>query len=155
MNKYGFTVMAFVVASLAVFAAQPSSSPQPISPNAGTMWASGDVMGRSYETTLLLSDVTNAPVWAANQDNPPLSVRKAERLATKSLAGTLGSLNGWKRANDITLCEYLEGQGYWIYQFQFDGPTYQLPNGSTSRSLLTVFVMMNGKVVGPQPWKRK
>ena len=150
--------MMFVTASITTVAAQTNSSPRPISRNAGSMWTSGDVLGQNYMTKVSLSDVTNAPVWATNQDNPPLSMRQAERLATKALAKTLGNVTGWERADQIfVLWEYPGslGQGYWIYEFQFRGPTYQNSNGSTSQSSLTFFVMMSGKVVGPEPWKPK
>lgn len=138
------------------------SKPKAGRSKAGEMRISGDVKGHNYETIVHISDVTNAPIWSPERDNPPLAVRDAERLARKGLARTVWDLKGWTR-DEITLLEYpipfrdpaLPSAGYWIYSFHFFGPGYPAPKedkyAATYGSQLTVIVLMNGKAVCPEP----
>ena len=115
----------------------------------------GNVLGQPYKTDVRSSDITNAPAWSFQTENPPVSVREATQLAAKSLTETLGSLKNWNR-QDITLMEWPEG--YWIYRIDFQGPLYSLQTNlpsMKSESSLTVFVLMNGKVICPKPIQNK
>jgi hypothetical protein len=123
-------------------------------PAGGAMMFSGDVLGHQYFCVVRSEDITNAPAWSAGRDNPPVSVREAARLATKSLAETLGDLKGWSRS-EITLHEW-PAVGYWIYQIKFEGPSYTMPNTRlNSESVMTVVVLMNGQVICPKPNKQQ
>ncbi|MDB6034705.1 MAG: hypothetical protein JWM16_5043 [Verrucomicrobiales bacterium] len=106
-------------------------------------------MGEDYSTELLGPAVYQAPQWAPEQENPPISVRAAERAATKALQEIVGDLKDWKR-QDITLQQWSDS-GHWIYRFSFNGPSYPSKRGTgQSTSSVLVFVLMNGQAVGPK-----
>ena len=111
---------------------------------AGTMMLMGQNLGHQYWCTVPSTDVTNAPTWATERDNPPVSVREAVRLATKGLAETLGDVKDWHR-QDIVLQEW-PVKGYWVYEITFGGPS--------PGSVMTVVVLMNGHVICPKLGKK-
>jgi hypothetical protein len=148
MQKHIFTISVLTAIILSFIHAQPLWAQ-----GSGTMMSSGNIKGQSYETIIHISDITNSPIWLTNQDNPPLAARRAERLAAKALADSVGGISGWSPGN-ITLMDF--GNGHWLYQIPFSGPTYQSPDKSTTwESDVTVFVTMSGKAFGPEPWPGK
>lgn len=148
MQKHIFTIPVLAMVLLSLVQAQ-----QLCAQNPGVMTSSGNINGQSYETIIHISDITNAPVWLTNQDDPPLAVRSAVRLAQKTLAASLGDISEWRSGN-ITLMDF--SHGHWLYQVPFSGPTYLSPDKSaTEESDVTVFVTMSGKVFGPELWPKK
>jgi hypothetical protein len=121
--------------------------------SAGTMMSGGNIKGQTYETIIHISDITNAPIWLTNQDNPPLAIRRAEHMAANALPDSVGDISGWSSGN-ITLMDF--GNGHWLYHIPFQGPTYQSPDKLTTwASSVTVFVTMSGEAFGPKPWPKK
>jgi hypothetical protein len=119
--------------------------------DAGVMMSGGDINGKNYMTIIHFSDITNAPIWATNEDNPPLAVRRAEQLAVKALGDSVGSKSEWT-PDSITLKH--GGKGHWVYQIQLFGAPTNMPPDEW-KSGVTVFVTMSGKVFLPKPWPRK
>lgn len=96
-----------------------------------------------------------APSWHPSHGNPPLSISAAQNAATRMLAKTIADPKEWK-LKEITLRQPLGSfdevpEGIWIYHFTFNGPK---ANGRVN-SLITIVVLMNGKVVPLEPIESK
>ena len=102
--------------------------------------------GKTYEFHISEEDLQKAPVWAPDQDNPPLSARGAIDIAKKEIATLLPNGKDW-RLYDVTLRPV---DDHWVYLVQFleplraDGGGQQLSNG------FQVVVLMNGVAVMPR-----
>jgi hypothetical protein len=110
MMRIYLLIMVLAIPSSIVFADGAISAIQgsPSINGAWSMSAYGDVMGQKYTTDIRSSDLINTPAWSLKDENPPVSVREAARLAKKSLTENLGNLKGWSRS-DITLKEWPGG----------------------------------------------
>lgn len=109
---------------------------------------------REYETATDLvtvklfvtgEDLRHTPSWRADQENPPLSARKALRIADEEKARLLAkSKPETFKFYSLTLEEAGEGKWYWrALYFQ------ERPGGTGVPVSFTAIVLMNGKVVKP------
>jgi hypothetical protein len=102
--------------------------------------------GKKYEFRIPEQDLQKTPVWAPDQDNPPLSARAAIDIAKKEIATLLPNGKEW-RLYEVTLRPV---DGHWVYLVQFleplrtDGAAEQLSSG------FQVVVLMNGVAVMPR-----
>ena len=102
--------------------------------------------GKKYEFRIPEQDLLKTPAWAPDQDNPPLSVRRAIDIAKEEIAALLPNGKDW-RLYEVTLRPL---DDHWVYLVQFleplrpDGGGQQLSNG------FQVVVLMDGVAVMPR-----
>jgi len=102
--------------------------------------------GKKYEFRIPEQDLLKTPAWAPDQDNPPLSARRAIDIAKEEIAALLPNGKDW-RLYEVTLRPL---DDHWVYLVQFleplrpDGGGQQLSNG------FQVVVLMDGVAVMPR-----
>ena len=102
--------------------------------------------GKKYEFRIPDQDLQKTPKWAPNQDNPPLSPKRAIDIAKNEMATLLPNGKDW-RLYEVTLRPI---DSHWVYLVQFleplrgDGGGKQLSNG------FQVVVLMSGVAVMPR-----
>ena len=99
--------------------------------------------GKKYVSRITEQDLRAAPSWPVNQENPPLSPRRAVDAASKYLATLLPNGKNW-RLYQVTLKPV---ENYWIYIVEFLEPVAQERQTSAGFS---VVVLMNGVPVRPK-----
>lgn len=103
--------------------------------------------GKKYEFRIPDQDLQNAPAWAPNQDNPPLSPRRAIDAAKNEIAMLLPDGQDW-RLYEVTLRPI--DTNHWVYLVQFLEPLRGNGNGQQLSSGFQVVVLMNGVAVMPR-----
>ncbi len=102
--------------------------------------------GKKYEFHISDQELQRTPAWAANQENPPLSARRAIDAAAKELAMLLPNGKDW-RLSEVTLRQI---EDRWVYLVTFLEP---LRGDDAARQLSSGFqivVLMNGVAVMPR-----
>lgn len=103
--------------------------------------------GKKYEFHIADQDLEKTPAWPANQENPPLSPRRAIDIATKQLASILPNGKDW-RLYEVTLRPVGDR---WVYLVQFLEPLRgDANNGRQLSSGFQLVVLMNGTAVSPR-----
>jgi hypothetical protein len=102
--------------------------------------------GKKYEFHIPDPDLQKTPVWAPNQDNPPLSARRAIDIAKNEIATLLPNGKDW-RLYEVTLRPV---DNHWVYLVQFLEPLRGDGNGRQLSSGFQVVVLMNGVAVMPR-----
>jgi hypothetical protein len=105
-----------------------------------------DYGGKKYDFRVTEQDLKRAPLWQANQENPPLSPRRAIESASKQLATLLPNGKDW-RVYQVTLKPV---ENYWIYLVEFLEPLAAGGAGRQTSSGFQVIVLMNGVAVVPK-----
>ena len=100
--------------------------------------------GSKYEFHISDQDLQATPAWLPNQDNPPLSARRAIDIATKQLASLLPDGKDW-RLHEVTLRSI---DNHWVYLVQFLEPLRNA-GGQQLSSGFEIVVLMNGVAVMP------
>lgn len=103
--------------------------------------------GKKYEFRIPDQDLQKAPAWAPNQDNPPLSARRAIDAAKNEIAMLLPDGKDW-RLYEVTLRQI--DNNHWVYLVQFLEPLRGNGNGQQLSSGFQVVVLMNGAAVMPR-----
>jgi hypothetical protein len=101
--------------------------------------------GKKYEFHVSQDDLQKTPAWPANQENPPLSARRAIDSATKQLATLLPNGKDW-RLHAVTLREI---DNRWVYLVEFLEPLRPGVEQQTAAGFQLV-VLMNGTAVVPR-----
>jgi hypothetical protein len=102
--------------------------------------------GRNYDTVITKSNLEMAPRWSADQDNPPLSVRAAEKKARDCIKRVVPKSEQWVLRR-ISLEPV--GQDGWIYVVEFTAHQ----RGQTFIGGVETFavpVLMNGSIPEPR-----
>jgi hypothetical protein len=102
--------------------------------------------GKSYSWAISFEDLRAAPVWKEGEENPPLSARKAIRLADQ-LRGDLvkdTERYKWELEYAALFPTGEKGQWYWLIRYE---PRSRL--GGNVFGYLDLAVLMDGKVVKP------
>src|SRR5438128_10198052 len=102
--------------------------------------------GKKYEFHVSDQDLQKTPAWPANQENPPLSPRRAIDIASKSLAALLPNGKDW-RLQEVTL-RPLDNR--WVYLIGFLEPLRGDGAGRQLSSGFQIVVLMNGAAVMPR-----
>ena len=102
--------------------------------------------GRTYEFHISEQDLQKAPVWAPDQDNPPLSARSAIDIAKKEIAALLPNGKDW-RLFEVTLRPV---DDHWVYLVQFLEPLRTDGGGQQLSTGFQIVVLMNGIAVMPR-----
>lgn len=74
--------------------------------------------GKKYDLSVTESQIDKAPLWADKDENPPLSVRAAEKLARDYVKRVVPKSNRWE-VRRISLEPVGKGGGHWIYLVEF------------------------------------
>jgi hypothetical protein len=102
--------------------------------------------GKKYDFRVTEQDLKLAPTWQPNQENPPLSPRRAIESASKQLATLLPNGKDW-RLYQITLKPV---ENYWIYLVEFLEPAASGTTGRQTSAGFQIIVLMNGVAVVPK-----
>src|SRR5260370_32794682 len=88
-----------------------------------------------------------SPAWSAEAENPPLSARKAVRLANERRAKLVPDTKDWKwKLMSIQLCPHHDDRWYWIVEY------VEWPRTGGIQGMpgyLKLAVLMDGTVVEP------
>lgn len=103
--------------------------------------------GKKYEFRIPDQDLQKAPAWPPNQDNPPLSARRAIDAAKNEIATLLPNGKDW-RLYEVTLRQI--DNTHWVYLVQFLEPLRGNGNGQQLSNGFQVVVLMNGTAVMPR-----
>jgi hypothetical protein len=117
---------------------------------------SGEFRGKAFISEASAAQILKTPTWPAKKQSPPLSPRKAEKLATKRLHSLLHELKDpaeWDRGNicleDVGVPDAKpRGDHYWIYIISF-----RCCSGNSAPSefgLLNIVVLMDGTAIQPK-----
>jgi len=115
---------------------------------AGEVWTSYYETNR-YDFTVSETELAKAPVWNETDDDPPLSARKALRLARAALSEFVSDSKAWK-FDSLSLREGRDG--HWVYLVSFE----LIPAGGGRVPTISIPVLMTGVAVKPRisPWPR-
>jgi len=107
--------------------------------------------GKVYWVTATVAALDKAPVWKDDAANPPLSARKAIKLADEARGRRFKDPDEWEwRRALVELCDAGKGRWYWSvrYQAYYKGIVYflRLPE-------IYLLVLMDGTVVEPTELK--
>jgi hypothetical protein len=107
-----------------------------------------------FFTWVKKEEILRAPSWDTSADNPPLSARKAQQLATKEIEAHPPDSNPWvlSRINLIN-----SGDGlHWVYAVAFEEEPENHGHTGNLREW-EIIVLMDGRVFEPveqKRWKR-
>jgi len=102
--------------------------------------------GKKYEYHISEQELQRTPAWAPNQENPPLSARRAIDSASKQLAMLLPNGKDW-RLYEVTLRQI---ENRWVYLVTFLEPLRADAAGQQLSSGFQVVVLMDGTAVMPR-----
>ena len=100
--------------------------------------------GKTYDFRITDADLQKTPAWAATQENPPLSARRAIDIASKQLAALLPNAKDWK-LQDVRL-QAIDNR--WVYLVGFVEPLRPNVADQVTRGFQIV-VLMSGVAVMP------
>jgi hypothetical protein len=99
---------------------------------------------KEFKTQVTREQVAKTPAWAASADFPPLSARKAERLAVAKFHKLLPDKSDWERKRIVI--ESIGDDAHWYYRVEFAPVEPQLGRQGS----LEIVVLMDGKVIEPE-----
>ena len=104
---------------------------------------------QAYVTTITRKMLDDSPAWDANDENPPLSARKAMAAANAVVAKLEPDTKSWKRRLEgLFLCQDGESnKWYWRVEYRWDPPPGTALGGLAP--YMTIVVLMDGTVVQP------
>lgn len=116
---------------------------------------SSHIEGKAFYTSVDWKILQSTPQWNPHHGKPPISLSEAERAASQMLAKTVANLEEWK-LSEITLKQPFEDfksipEGFWIYEFTFNGPKDQSDAKFKQDSRINIWVLMSGEVVPLKP----
>ena len=97
-----------------------------------------------YATIVTSEVLANTPIWSNDDDNPPLSAKRAREIATRKMAVMTKGLEHFNwRLTSLSL-ERIGDGWFWLV-------TYTSPPTDTARALpIRIVVLMDGSVVEPK-----
>ena len=103
--------------------------------------------GKLYTATATRAALDRAPVWKDDADNPPLSARKAIKLADEARGRQFKDSDEWEwYRQSVELCDAGGGRWYWAvrYRAYYKDIVFLL-----SLPEIYLLVLMDGTVVEP------
>jgi hypothetical protein len=102
------------------------------------------VAGKRFTSTVTRDQLLKSPAWSLQDDLPPLSPRKADRLATAKFHELLKDTKDWRR-DRISLEDMGDGI-HWIYVVEFGY------HGDIGGLMIPykILILMDGTVVEPK-----
>jgi hypothetical protein len=107
----------------------------------------GNVGSEKYQTSLSLDATLRSSQWNSDDDNPPVSARKAIKLATAALKTVAHDTSDWRWSLDSISLEHDSDQDKWFWEANF-----YAPGSGRSQDYLVIFVLMDGSVIKPVPF---
>ena len=111
---------------------------------------------KQYVSTVTWEQISAAPAWKQDEENPPVSARKAIRLATKVKDSLVKDDEhfGW-RMRSVELHEW--GGDYWYWVATYEAILQGGRASSGQPSQIRLIVLMDGTAVKPavNPWPPK
>jgi hypothetical protein len=107
----------------------------------------GYAFGKSYTIVVGEEDLKKAPAWDQSAENPPLSARRALKLATDSRQAIIPGHAEWKWELRYLGLRESEGRWYWLAYFE---AFRRRGSSSGIPPHLYVAVLMDGTVVKPE-----
>jgi len=108
----------------------------------------------SFKVTVTGSAIGRTPKWNEQDENPPLSARRAIKLADNLRAKVVKDHEEWKwhleHASLTPFSESPQGRWYWEISYYAARPVYTGPHNE-----LHLAVLMDGTVVEPEIKKRE
>jgi hypothetical protein len=101
------------------------------------------------------ADVVNAPAWTENLEHPPLSARRAVRLAKATLAAIMTMPAEWKL--DAVSLEPWDQEDHWIYIITVrhlttshqDGSIFEARTTNVRPATVSIPVLLSGVAIEP------
>jgi hypothetical protein len=103
---------------------------------------------KNYTITISREALANSPAWKDDQENPPLSARKAIKLANETKDSLVKDSKDYKwKLRDAALTPAGDEKWYWViyYEAEFRGGA-----STGTPHFLRLVVLMDGKVVKPE-----
>jgi hypothetical protein len=105
--------------------------------------------GQQWDFTITLQNLANAPSWRAEEEFPPLSPRRALKIARRSLSTLVGDWGEWS-VSAVSL-RPIGAENSWIYVVEFSEPSpLHFQVGSYMPASFQIPVLMNGATVVPE-----
>jgi hypothetical protein len=103
---------------------------------------------RRFDFEVTREQLLKAPLWGVDQETPPLSPRRAERLAITKFHQLVYDTKGWELKR-ISLEDMGDGI-HWIYIVDYKAPTQDLGGSLIGGGEFLVVVLMDGTVIEPK-----
>lgn len=104
--------------------------------------------GKKYVSTITNDALENSPKWEQTDENPPVSVRAAIKLADAKRAELVKDRENykWRRKHAKLIFEDDDGSCYWQihYEAEFQGSLIGIP------PYVDVYILMDGTVLDPK-----
>lgn len=113
----------------------------------GGMSPSGKADGKQFFFKVTDTDVKNAPPWALDAPNPPLSPRRAQEIARKQLDGFVREPSKWY-FHEVTLVDFGD-HIHWLYVVRFERE-YPPDMAVYGADHFEIPVLMNGSIFQPK-----
>jgi hypothetical protein len=113
---------------------------------AGDEEMAGYAFGKSYTISVTREALRRAPAWDESAENPPLSARRALKLATECQRALVAAPADWEWHLMYLGLRQNNGRWYWLANFEAY-PTRHAFDGVAPN--LYVAVLMDGTVVKP------
>jgi hypothetical protein len=97
-----------------------------------------------YRTTVTSEAIANTPAWNNDDDNPPLSAKRATKIAKRQVdLMTKGQEHAKWRLTSLSLESFDDGW-FWLVTYKAPSP------GTTLAMSLRIAILMDGTVVEPK-----
>lgn len=128
------------LAILSIVSAIVGTAPSLCAAAGGTI-AYSRVGGKDYAAIITKKALSRSPEWRQEDENPPISARKAMKLAAKKKDLFFGDESKEWRFESVSLTKLWENW-YWVARYQPRAP-------SKARQELRIVVLMDGTVIQP------
>jgi hypothetical protein len=113
----------------------------------------GHTPAKQYVVTISVAALEKSPAWRDDAENPPLSARKAIKLANEMKDRVVKDSDDHKWTfKDAALHPAVDGKWYWLvyYEFEQQQPSNGVIIGSSGHpAFLRLVVLMDGTVIKP------
>ncbi len=103
---------------------------------------------RRFDFEVTREQLLKAPSWGVDQETPPLSPRRAERLAMTKFHQLVSDTKGWV-LKQIGIEDMGDGL-HWIYIVDYKAPIQDLAGSLIGGGEFRVVVLMDGTVIEPK-----
>jgi len=103
--------------------------------------------GKEYKTLVTKEMIKHAPQWEKEAETPPVSPRKAIRVAERLTKKLIGERPGFQRRLESISLKPMEDGWIWLIRFEWIATN---TNSTGLPDALSVFILMDGTAVQPQ-----
>ena len=109
--------------------------------------AEGEAFGVSYSSYVFRESLEKTPRWERNAEHPPVSARRALRIAEKE-AGIVSAREGYERRVHQVALVPVRDRWIWEVSFIWKG---RVGGGTGIPDYLQVIILMDGSAIKPTP----